>query len=187
MPFLKRSESIYEERTADFHTRYNKGRGSTKNACTCMRCGHVRNLKLRKFFLACFHSFVRKFAPTKISRCTVPYTVNFRLVVQKRNIEFQTDQSRSAKLPNLLNAIGQFMFQYCVTCSGNFRFVVRSIFAHAQISITTETLQPPWLTETQGDGWVSGTFGRDMPANPLQALIMHSLRMFISVHKGACA
>jgi len=27
--------------------------------------------------------------------------------------------------------------------TGNFRFVVRSIFAHAQISITTETLQPP--------------------------------------------
>ena len=52
-----------------------------------------------------------------------------------------------------------------------------------QISITTETLQPP----TQGDGWVSGTLGRDMAANPLQALIMHSLRMFISVHKGACA
>jgi len=26
-----------------------------------------------------------------------------------------------------------------------------------------------------------------MAANPLQALIMHSLRMFISVHKGACA
>jgi len=71
--------------------------------------------------------------------------------------------------------------------TGNFRFFVRSIFAHAQISITTETLQPPWLTETQGDGWVSGTLGRDMAANPLQALIMHSLRMFISVHKGACA
>jgi len=73
------------------------------------------------------------------------------------------------------------------TCTGNFRLVVRSIFAHAQISITTETLQPPWLTETQGDGWVSGTLGRDMAANPLQALIMHSLRMFLSVHKGACA
>ena len=71
--------------------------------------------------------------------------------------------------------------------TGNFRIVVRSIFAHAQISITTETLQLPWLTETQGDGWVSGTLGRDMAANPLQALIMHSLRMFISVHKGACA
>jgi len=71
----------------------------------------------------------------------------------------------------LPSVIGQFMFQYCVTCSGNFRFVVRSIFAHAQISITTETLQPPWLTETQGDGWVSGTLGRDMAANPLQALI----------------
>jgi len=36
-----------------------------------MRCGHVWNLKLRKFFLACFHSFIRKFAPTKISRYTV--------------------------------------------------------------------------------------------------------------------
>jgi len=31
-----------------------------------MRCGHVRNLKL-----ACLHSFIRKFAPTKISRYTV--------------------------------------------------------------------------------------------------------------------
>ena len=75
----------------------------------------------------------------------------------------------------------------CISSTGNFRFVVRSIFTHAQISITTETLQPPWLTETQGDGWVSGTLGRDMAANPLQALIMHSLRMFISVHKDACA
>jgi len=75
----------------------------------------------------------------------------------------------------------------CLLVTGYFRFVVRLIFAHAQISITTETLQPPWLTKTQGDGWVSGTLGRDMAANPLQALIMHSLRMFISVHKGACA
>jgi len=36
-----------------------------------MRCGHVQNLKLRKFFLACFHSFIQKFAPTKISHYTV--------------------------------------------------------------------------------------------------------------------
>ena len=70
MPFLKRSE--YEERTADFHTRYNKGQGSTKKRVHArMRCGHVRNLKLQKFFLACFQSFIRKFAPTKISRYTV--------------------------------------------------------------------------------------------------------------------
>ena len=43
-----------------------------KNAWTRMRCSHVRNLKLRRFFLASFHSFTRKFAPTKISRYTVP-------------------------------------------------------------------------------------------------------------------
>ena len=55
------------------------------------------------------------------------------------------------------------------------------------LGLTTETLQPPWLTETQGDGWVSGTLGRDIATNPLLALIMHSLRMLISVHKGACA
>ena len=42
------------------------------------------------------------------------YTVNFRLVVQKRKIEFQIDQSHSAKLSGLPNAIGQFTFQYCV-------------------------------------------------------------------------
>ena len=42
------------------------------------------------------------------------YTVNSRLVVQKRNIEFQIDQSHSAKLSGLPNAIGQFTFQYCV-------------------------------------------------------------------------
>ena len=41
-------------------------------------------------------------------------TVNFRLVVQKHNIEFQIDQSHSAKLSGLPNAIGQFTFQYCV-------------------------------------------------------------------------
>jgi len=41
-------------------------------------------------------------------------TVNFRLVVQKCNIEFQIDQSHSAKLSGLPNAIGQFTFQYCV-------------------------------------------------------------------------
>jgi len=34
-------------------------------------------------------------------------TVNFRLAVQ-------IDQSHFAKLVNLLNVIGQFMFQYCV-------------------------------------------------------------------------
>ena len=36
------------------------------------------------------------------------------LVVQKHNIEFQIDQSHSAKLSGLPNAIGQFTFQYCV-------------------------------------------------------------------------
>ena len=41
-------------------------------------------------------------------------TINFRLFVQKRNIEFQIDQSHSAKLSGLPNAIGQFTFQYCV-------------------------------------------------------------------------
>jgi len=41
-------------------------------------------------------------------------TVNFRLVVQKRNIEFQIGQSHSAKLSGLPNAIGQFTLQYCV-------------------------------------------------------------------------
>ena len=41
-------------------------------------------------------------------------TMNFRLVVQKCNIEFQIDQSDSAKLSGLLNVIGQFTFQYCV-------------------------------------------------------------------------
>jgi len=41
-------------------------------------------------------------------------TVNFRLVVQKHNIEFQIDQSHSAKLSSLPNVIGQFTFQYCV-------------------------------------------------------------------------
>ena len=42
------------------------------------------------------------------------YTVNFRLVVQKHNIEFQIDQSHSAKLSGLPNMIGQFTFQHCV-------------------------------------------------------------------------
>ena len=93
---------------------------------------------------------------------------------------------RGVDITNTKQLILYYSYAYS-KCTGNFRFVVRSIFAHAQISITTETLQPPWLTETQGDGWVSGTLGRDMAANPLQALIMHSLRMFISVHKGACA
>jgi len=48
------------------------------------------------------------------NNCTLFYTVNFRLVVQKRNIEFQIDQSHSAKLSGLPNAIGQFTFQYSV-------------------------------------------------------------------------
>ena len=38
----------------------------------------------------------------------------FQVACPKRNIEFQIDQSRSEKLPNLLNAIGQFIFQYCI-------------------------------------------------------------------------
>ena len=100
-------------------------------------------------------------------------TGNFRFVVCRVK-----PKSAHAPLCTLINIRSE-----CII-TGNFRFVVRSIFAHAQIRITTETLQPPWLTETQGDGWVSGTLGRDMAANPLQALIMHSLR---SVHKGACA
>ena len=41
-------------------------------------------------------------------------SVNFRLVVQKRNFEFQIDQSHSAKMSGLPNVIGQFTFQYCV-------------------------------------------------------------------------
>ena len=51
-------------------------------------------------------------------------TVNFRLLVQKRNIEFQIDQSRSARLPNSQNVIGQFIFQYCVMWTTNLKFTV---------------------------------------------------------------
>ena len=38
----------------------------------------------------------------------------FQVGCPKRNIEFQIDQSHSAKLSGLPNAIGQFTFQYCV-------------------------------------------------------------------------
>jgi len=51
-------------------------------------------------------------------------TVNFRLVVQKCNIEFQIDQSHSAKMSGLPNAIGQFTFQYCVLWTTNLKFTV---------------------------------------------------------------
>ena len=61
------------------------------------------------------------------SSALVPYTVNFRLLVQKRNIEFQFDQSRSARLPNSLNAIGQFKFQYCVMWTTNLKFTVLQV------------------------------------------------------------
>jgi len=36
------------------------------------------------------------------------------LVVQKRSIKFQTDQSHSAKESGLPNAIGRFIFRYCI-------------------------------------------------------------------------
>jgi len=53
-----------------------------------------------------------------------PHNVYFRLVVRKRNIEFQIDESHSAKLSSWLNAIGQFIFQYCVTWTTNLKFTV---------------------------------------------------------------
>ena len=51
-------------------------------------------------------------------------TIYFRLVVRKRNIEFQIDESHSAKLSSWLNAIGQFIFQYCVMWTTNLKFTV---------------------------------------------------------------
>ena len=51
-------------------------------------------------------------------------TVYFRLVVRKRNIEFQIDESHSSKLSSWLNAIGQFIFQYCVMWTTNLKFTV---------------------------------------------------------------
>jgi len=55
-------------------------------------------------------------------------TVYFRLIVRKRNIEFQIDKSYSAKLSSWLNAIGQFIFQYCVMWTTNLKFTVTERF-----------------------------------------------------------
>jgi len=47
---------------------------------------------------------------SRINQVTVIVYPKFQ-VVQKCNIEFQIDQSHWAKLPSLLNAIGQCKFQ----------------------------------------------------------------------------
>jgi len=49
------------------------------------------------------------------------------LVVRKRNIEFQIDESHSVKLSSWLNVIGQFIFQYCVLWTTNLKFTVCGI------------------------------------------------------------
>ena len=76
-----------------------------------MRCGHVQNLELRKFFLACFHSFIRKFAPTEISRYTV-YTchiynnVMLLYLIYSLSTELLLQiQSQGRKLPHILSHI----------------------------------------------------------------------------------
>ena len=61
------------------------------------------------------------------------HTVNFRLVVQKRDIEFQIDQSHSAKLFDLPNTIGQFTFQYCVLVDN--RLEIYDIYIYIYIYI----------------------------------------------------
>ena len=67
-------------------------------------------------------------------------TVNFRLVVQKRDSEFQIDQSHSAKLSGLPNAIGQFTFQYCVLVDNQLEIYAIhltqgfSVFGHLQFA-----------------------------------------------------
>jgi len=53
MPFLKRSESTKKEQLI-FTVATIKVEVQLKNACMHMRCGHVRNLKLQKFFLHVF-------------------------------------------------------------------------------------------------------------------------------------
>jgi len=53
MPFLKHSESTKKEQLI-FTLATIKVEVQLKNACTHTRCGHVRNWKLRKFFLHVF-------------------------------------------------------------------------------------------------------------------------------------
>ena len=66
-------------------------------------------------------------------------TVNFRLVIQNCNIEFQIDQSHLAKLSGLLNAIGQFIFQCCIFWTTNLKFTVA-------MAALQEDNKPTWVS-----------------------------------------
>ena len=71
MPFLKRSESTKKEQLI-FTLVTIKVEVQLKKRVHAHALWSRTKFKTTKIFLACFQSFIQKFAPTKISRYTVP-------------------------------------------------------------------------------------------------------------------
>ena len=76
----------------------------------------------------------------KVLRPNVECTVYFRLVVQKTQYWISNWRSHSAKLSSWLNAIGQFIFQYCVMWTTDLKFGVH----YVHITSSTEVIIIMW-------------------------------------------
>ena len=98
---------------------------------------YVHSLEWRQEKFKIHGQYVQSHRRTTVLRFF--FTVYFRLVVRKRNIEFQIDESHSAKLSSWLNAIGQIIFQYCVMWTTNLNIPKRKYVSNLDLDGTGVT------------------------------------------------